>query len=112
MNEKLSQSFHNPSNADIIIVGGGLTGLAAATYAAKSGRRVTLFEKASEPGGRAITKQHNGFCLNLGAHALYYQTEAGEVLRELGVSYSGKEPPPYSPWQMIHYIYCPNLPWL
>jgi phytoene dehydrogenase-like protein len=53
-----------------------------------------LFEKASEPGGRAITKQRDGFCLNLGAHALYYQTEAGEVLRELGVPYRGKEPPP------------------
>ena len=94
MNDKLSQSFHSPSNADIIIVGGGLSGLAAATYAARSGRRVTLFEKASEPGGRAITKQRDGFSLNLGAHALYYQTEAGDVLRELGVPYSGKEPPP------------------
>ena len=29
----------------------------------------------------------------MGAHALYYQTEAGEVLRELGVPPSGKEPP-------------------
>ncbi len=94
MNEKLSHPLHNPSYADIIIVGGGLSGLAAATYAAKSGRTVTLFEKASEPGGRAITKQRNGFSLNLGAHALYYQTEAGDVLRELGVPYSGKEPPP------------------
>src|SRR5207344_888724 len=81
MHEKLSHPLHNPSYADIIIVGGGLSGLAAATYAAKSGRTVTLFEKASEPGGRAITKQRNGFSLNLGAHALYYQTEAGEVLR-------------------------------
>ncbi len=94
MNEHLSHLLHNPTYADIIIVGGGLSGLAAATYAAKGGRTVTLFEKASEPGGRAITKQRNGFSLNLGAHALYYQTEAGEVLRELGVPYSGKEPPP------------------
>ena len=96
MNDTLSPSFHSPSNADIIVVGGGLTGLAAATYAARSGRRVTLFEKASEPGGRAITKQRDGFSLNLGAHALYHQTEAGEVLRELGVAYHGKEPPPVS----------------
>jgi len=94
MNDTLSQSFHSPSNTDIIVVGGGLSGLAAATYAARSGRRVTLFEKASESGGRAITKQRDGFCLNLGAHALYYRTEAGEVLRELGVPYRGKEPPP------------------
>ena len=93
MNEKLSHPLHSPLDTDIIIVGGGLSGLTAATYAARSGRTVTLFEKASEPGGRASTKQSNGFSLNLGAHALYYQTEAGEVLRELGVAYSGKEPP-------------------
>lgn len=92
MNDKHAQPLPGPSYTDIVIVGGGLSGLAAATYAAKSGRSVTLFEKASEPGGRAITKQRNGFALNLGAHALYYQTEAGEVLRELGVSYSGGEP--------------------
>ncbi len=94
MKNELSQPLHNPSYADIIVVGAGLSGLAAATYAAKSGRAVTLFEKASEPGGRAITKQRNGYSMNLGAHALYYQTEAGEILRELGVSYSGKQPPP------------------
>lgn len=95
MHEKLSHPLDCPSYADIIIVGGGLSGLAAATYAARSGRSVMLFEKASQPGGRAITKQRNGFSMNLGAHALYYQTEAGEVLRELGVAYSGKEPPTY-----------------
>jgi phytoene dehydrogenase-like protein len=94
MNDTLSQSFHNPLDADIIVVGAGLSGLAAATYATRGGRSVTLFEKASEPGGRAITRQRDGFCLNLGAHALYHQTEAGEVLRELGVPYRGKEPPP------------------
>ena len=51
MNEKLSHPLDSPSYADIIIVGGGLSGLAAATYAARSGRSVMLFEKASEPGG-------------------------------------------------------------
>jgi phytoene dehydrogenase-like protein len=93
MHETLAHPLDRPSYADILIVGGGLSGLAAATYAARSGRSVTLFEKASQTGGRAMTKQSNGFSLNLGAHALYYQTEAGEVLRELGVAYSGKQPP-------------------
>ncbi len=94
MHEKLSLPLQNPSYAGVVVVGGGLAGLAAAAYAARSGRTVTLFEKASEPGGRAITNHRAGFSMNLGAHALYYQAEAGEVLRELGVSYSGKQPPP------------------
>jgi phytoene dehydrogenase-like protein len=94
MNDTLSPSFPTPPSADIIVVGGGLSGLAAATYAARGGRSVTLFEKASQLGGRAITTQRDGFSLNRGAHALYYETEAGEVLRELGVAYHGKQPPP------------------
>jgi phytoene dehydrogenase-like protein len=93
MNEKRSLPLQNPSDAGVVVVGGGLAGLAAAAYAARSGRTVTLFEKASQTGGRAITNHRAGFSMNLGAHALYYQAEAGEVLRELGVSYSGKEPP-------------------
>ena len=94
MNEKRSLPLQDPLSTDIVVVGGGLAGLAAATYAARSGHTVTLFEKAAHTGGWAITKQHDGFYLNLGAHALYYQMEAGEVLRELGVPYSGKAPPP------------------
>lgn len=93
MHEKLSLPLQNPSYAGVVVVGGGLAGLAAAAYAARSGRTVTLFEKASQPGGRAMTNHRAGFSMNLGAHALYYQAEAGEVLRELGVPYSGKEPP-------------------
>jgi phytoene dehydrogenase-like protein len=111
MNDKLSQPLLSPSSTDIIVVGGGLSGLAAATYAARSGRTVTLFEKASGLGGRAITKQRDGFSLNLGAHALYYQTEAGEVLRELGVPYSGKEPPPLFALAHDTLHILPQSPW-
>src|SRR6266496_1601997 len=94
MNEKRSLPLQSPSYGSVYVVGGGLAGLAAAVYAARSGSAVTLFEKAKAPGGRAMTRQHDGFSLNLGAHALYYQMEAGEVLHELGVPYSGKGPPP------------------
>ncbi len=61
---------------------------------------MTLFEKASQPGGRAITNHRADFSMNLGAHALYYQAEAGEVLC-VGVPYSGKEPPLLSPLALL-----------
>src|SRR5579864_194590 len=75
-----------------VVVGGGLAGLAAATYLARSGGTVTLLEKASTIGGRAITDSHDGFAVNRGVHALYTGGAASDVLRELGVSYSSGSP--------------------
>jgi phytoene dehydrogenase-like protein len=71
-----------------VVLGGGVAGLAAATYIARGGRAVTVVEKASTLGGRAATDQPNGFALNRGAHALYTGGAGSAVLRELGVSYS------------------------
>ena len=56
---------------DVAIIGGGIAGLVAASYAARAGRSVGLFERAGKPGGRAQTTVVDGFRLNLGAHALY-----------------------------------------
>jgi len=78
--------------ADVVIVGGGLGGLATAGLLAKRGRTVALLERASAPGGRAATHGSDGFSLNLGGHALYRRGPAERVLGELRVSYSGKAP--------------------
>ncbi|HJQ68650.1 MAG TPA: NAD(P)/FAD-dependent oxidoreductase [Blastocatellia bacterium] len=79
-------------NQDVIIIGGGLSGLAAATMIARAGRRVRLFEQAHALGGRARTKEQNGFYLNLGPHALYRSGQANKILRELGVEPVGRVP--------------------
>ena len=71
----------------IIVVGGGLAGLASATYLARGGRAVTLLEKAATLGGRATTDYRGGFALNRGAHALYSGGPMSDVLGELGVAY-------------------------
>ena len=81
-----------PARADVIIVGGGLAGLAAATYLARAGRSLTLFEQAAVVGGRARTRKQGAFSLNQGAHALYLDGPAEQVLHELGVPYSGHVP--------------------
>src|SRR5690348_17330882 len=79
-------------SADVVVVGGGLAGLAAGTYLGRDGRSVVLLEKAPAVGGRAATQAHDGFRLNFGPHALYRKGEGVHVLRELGVRWTGGMP--------------------
>lgn len=78
--------------SDVVVVGGGLAGLAAATYVARTGRSVVLFEKSRTLGGRAVTQVKDEFHFNLGPHALYRRGHGAQVLRELGVPFSGGTP--------------------
>ena len=77
---------------DIVVVGGGLAGLAAAALAGREGRRVLLLERSSTLGGRAQTFEQEGFYFNEGAHAFSRGGPAQEVLDSLGVKYEGAEP--------------------
>lgn len=78
--------------ADVLVVGGGLAGLAAAAYVARSGLSAIVCERAPSLGGRAATHGTDAFRFNLGPHALYRAGHARAVLAELGVAYSGGGP--------------------
>lgn len=80
------------STSDVIVVGGGLAGLTAATFLARVGKSVILFEKSRQVGGRAQTQAESGFLLNLGPHALYRAGLGIQILRELGVEFNGGVP--------------------
>ncbi|HUP59920.1 MAG TPA: FAD-dependent oxidoreductase [Thermoanaerobaculia bacterium] len=82
---------------NVVIVGGGLTGLAASIYLARGGRTVTVFEKRRFLGGRAVTHLRHGFRFNLGAHALFRTGAAAAVYRELGIPAPGKLAKPKPP---------------
>jgi putative NAD(P)-binding protein len=82
----------NAAQTDIVIIGGGLAGLSAAFYLARSGVAVTLFEKSAGLGGRAATQVHHGYAFNRGIHAIYTGGATSQVLKELGIAYSGHSP--------------------
>ena len=79
-------------HSDVIVIGGGLAGLAAAATAARQGATVVLLEARSELGGRAATDERDGFLLNLGPHALYLAGAGREVLAGFGIDPPGGFP--------------------
>jgi phytoene dehydrogenase-like protein len=79
--------------ADAVVVGGGLAGIVAAAELAGGGLKTVLLEKSNHAGGRAVTKECEGYHFNLGPHALYRKGAAQRVLRGLGVKWTGGLPP-------------------
>ncbi len=54
----------------VAVIGAGWAGLTAAVEATRRGYAVTLFEMASQPGGRARDVRSDGFALDNGQHIL------------------------------------------
>lgn len=69
---------------DIIVIGGGASGLVASIYAAKSGRKVTLIEKNANP-GKKILITGNGKCnyWNVAQFLTHYHTKNPELLEKM-----------------------------
>ena len=76
---------------DVVVVGGGISGLTLAYYCAKAGMKTSLLEKSDTLGGSFASPQYsaNGkkFWLELGAHTCYssYQNLL-DIVEECGVS--------------------------
>ena len=77
----------------VLVVGGGLAGLAAACQFARGGWSVTVVERRSALGGRARSSRHDGFVTNLGPHALYTGGAMTAALDQLDVSYGAAHGP-------------------
>ena len=56
---------------DVLILGGGLTGLSAGFVLSKAGRKVKVFENDAEVGGLSKTIVKNGFRFDLGGHRFF-----------------------------------------
>ncbi len=71
---------------DVIIVGGGIAGLAAAWELRASGLSIRLLEAGAQPGGVILTESVDGFTYDAGPDALLIQKPAAIALcRELGL---------------------------
>jgi protoporphyrinogen/coproporphyrinogen III oxidase len=71
----------------VAVVGGGVTGLAAAHRLRARGVRVSLFEKRARLGGKIRTERIDGFLVEGGADTfLARKPEAVELCREMGLA--------------------------
>ena len=69
--------------SDVVVIGGGVAGLATGALLAKQGLRITVLEKGNQAGGRAYAYADKGFTLNYGAHAIY-RPESGLLAQVMG----------------------------
>lgn len=70
------------TSASIAIIGAGLAGLACARELTRTGKSVTVFEKARGPGGRLSSRRRLGSSFDLGAQELTAQhADFAEQLR-------------------------------
>ena len=72
---------------DVVVIGGGMAGLAAADRLAATGAQVTLVEAADRLGGNVYTTSFAGHPLDLGAEALVRRDKTAiELCGELGLA--------------------------
>jgi phytoene dehydrogenase-like protein len=77
---------------DVVVAGGGLAGLCAASFASSAGARVALYESSPDLGGRARTQIKEGYYFNYGPHALYRGGALDIALRDQGLIPRGNVP--------------------
>lgn len=73
-------------SGSVVVVGGGISGLAAAYEAARTGARVLLVEAGDRLGGKIRTEHVDGFVVEAGPDSfISYRPAATELARELGL---------------------------
>lgn len=70
---------------DVLVIGAGVGGVSAAASLAHHGRRVLLVEAADRIGGRASSREVDGFILNTGALAIERDGPVADLYEKLGL---------------------------
>ncbi|MFF3020706.1 NAD(P)/FAD-dependent oxidoreductase [Streptomyces sp. NPDC057939] len=91
-------AHHTAQLADVVIVGAGVSGLAAAHHLIAAGVTVTVLETADDPGGRMATGSTDGFHLDRIGQLL--NTSYTEPARTPGLE--GLRLRPFAPGVLVH----------
>jgi phytoene dehydrogenase-like protein len=79
---------------DVLVIGSGIGGLAAASLLAHQGRKVLVVEQHERVGGRGSTVEIDGFKVSTGAVALELGGPMEEIFRTVGAPYDLRAPDP------------------
>jgi phytoene desaturase len=77
---------------DVVVVGAGVGGLCSAALLANRGKRVLVLEQEDRVGGRASTKEVDGFRVGVGAVAIERGGPMEEVFRTVGAEFDVRTP--------------------
>ena len=75
----------NSSQPSVAIIGAGPGGLASALLLAKSGVKVTVFERSKEVGGRNKVFERDGFKFDLGPTFFHYPEVIEDIFKAIGL---------------------------
>lgn len=71
---------------DVLIIGGGISGLASAWWLARSGLSVEVWEADRRPGGKIMSTRQDGYLTErAAAMVLNFRPEVAELVRETGL---------------------------
>jgi phytoene dehydrogenase-like protein len=85
-----SEKHDVPTSADVVIIGAGLAGLAAARHLAAAGQHVVVLESGDDIGGRVSTDVVDGFILDRGFQVI--ATAYPELVRLIDVDSLDPQP--------------------
>jgi oxygen-dependent protoporphyrinogen oxidase len=73
-------------DTDVLVVGGGISGLSTAWMLARSGARTTLWEQQAVPGGKLRTDSVNGYLMEqAGSMVMNFRPEVDQFLSDAGL---------------------------